>query len=211
MTQFYGVQGGRDPQPGGVLGASRIRIGDREALSVAWLCSAPQGMRFIGFHQTPEGLRLDWESLVGYGDRTWAQLRASRATEKIVVRALARLDDYYNFEFADERRYLSLRLHSPDREDYVNGYLLRDSDDARRVAMVFGSFAGELPGFSQDASDARLLPVTLEVAFPPRAESDRCLRVERLVAPWWLALPEARDQAAVADTEAKASAVSARP
>ncbi len=203
MTSYYGAQGGRDPKLAGLIGASSVIIDGREALALASMCAEPRTIRFVSFHRTAEGLRIDWESLVGYGEKTWAQFRAGKSAEKVLMRALAQVDDYYNFEFADDKRYLSLRLHSPDREDYVHGFVLRAGEDGRRIIRLLGSAASSMADMSSGDTDSRMIPVTVELAFPPKSESDRCVKVERFVAPWWLALSDAPQAAAVSDLTAQ--------
>ena len=194
MEEFYGSQGLIDPALAGMISASNLKIGNRSVLAVSYTCGDRlNGIVHANFWRDPEGLRLDWESFVGFSGKGMGSFRVSRLTKPTVFRVLAVPDDYYNFEFADSKKYLSLRLYSPSGEDYLHGYCPRDSADGRKLVEILGeSFDPTIAtlGGNGMISPQRGLhfPITVELAFPENAQSDRCVKIEKFISPWWLAL-----------------------
>ncbi len=193
MEEYYGSQGAVDPTLNGGISASNIKIGKRDVLALSYSSSERLNMMVhANFWRNPEGLRLDWESFVGFSGKPMAAFRAGHCAEPTVFRVLAVLDDYFNFEFADAARYLSLRLYSPNGQDYVHGFCTRDSPDGRKLLELLDGTpgsrlaAGAANGLRSQAGSH--FPITVRLAFPENAQSDRCVKIEKFVSPWWLAL-----------------------
>ncbi len=103
---------------------------------------ATRGMNFV---PTSDGLRVDWESWVGWSERTWAAFPAEHPAEDCLFRVVVKEVDYYNFGFTDDSKWRSLRLESLDGESFLYGYVERGSDleeklrvdpDARKSLMM---------------------------------------------------------------------------
>ncbi|MCB1211596.1 MAG: hypothetical protein KDK97_19890 [Verrucomicrobiales bacterium] len=114
MEDFYETQGGKDPVRGSLTGRGHFRINGKEVLVFNYSGNRPTGLEFAMRKQSDGRYLLDWESYVGYSEIAWPQLIEKRPTAPTVIRAFVKIDDYYNFEFADSRRYLSIRLNSPE-------------------------------------------------------------------------------------------------
>ncbi|MBX7207541.1 MAG: hypothetical protein K1X78_04495 [Verrucomicrobiaceae bacterium] len=193
MHEFYGSQGKADPVLTGLISASNVRVGDQKVLSLAFGCSDRLDMLVrANFHRCPEGLRLDWESFVGFSGKEMKEFRATRSTQPTVFRVLAVSDDYYNFEFAEAEKLLSVRLYNPAGDDYVHGYCARDSAEGRKLVQVLGDSSRSVPGTASgngmSLESGGHFPITVEIAFPEKAQSDRCVRIDKFVSAWWLAL-----------------------
>jgi hypothetical protein len=193
MEEFYGSQGLADPVLEGKISATDIKVGTRNVLTLSFV-SGDRLDRVVhaSFWRTTAGLLLDWESFVGFSGKGMGAFRASRYTQPTVFRVLALPDDYYNFEFTDSKKYLCLRLYSPGGEDYLHGYCVRDSTDGKKLVEILGDHSDSqtaIPsrnGLRPQASGH--LPITVNLAFPENAQSDRCVKIEKFVSPWWLAL-----------------------
>lgn len=98
----------------GRMAAVDVLVGDHQQRQVA----------MIG---TPDGLKVDWESFVGWSEMSWGEFLESKPAEPQVFRVIVRLADYYNFDFADDLQWQSYRLESPDGEHQVFGYAERGS------------------------------------------------------------------------------------
>ncbi len=208
MQEFYGSQGGRDPEPGLLLNALNLTLRGRKVLSLMFANAKVSEVPVQAvFHRTSEGLKLDWESFVGYSPKTWAEFRSARGSEPLVFRAWAMADDYFNFEFSDNARFVSVRLHSPDGEEYLHGYCARDSEDGRKLIELIGEGPNDhtrrLGSIMLGSGDNARVPVTVSIAFPPQARSDRCVRIEKFISPMWLG--SAGEDAAVAAAAAEDS------
>lgn len=193
MEEFYGSQGLADPAVSGLISASNMKIGNRNVLALTY-SSGDRLNRVVhvNFWRAADGLRLDWESFVGFSGKGMGSFRASQCAVPTVFRVLAMPDDYYNFEFSDSKKYLCLRLYSPNGGDYLHGYCARDSADGKKVVQILGD---SLNANSAMASGNGLrsqvnghFPITVQIAFPEKAQSDRCVMIEKFVSPWWLAL-----------------------
>lgn len=190
MERFYGSQGLKDPDLGEFMSASDLRVGKRKVISLTFRCSGRLNMTaHINFHRAPSGLLLDWESMVGFSNRSFGEFRSEKSARPTIFRVLAAADDYYNFEFADVKKYLSLKLYSPDGDDYLNSFCERESPTGKKLVEIIGNASNER-AISSSLSGSRggSFPVTLELAFPEHAQSDRCVRIERFIDAWWLAL-----------------------
>lgn len=207
MHEYYGSQNGSDPKLTGLIASSNLKIGDRRVLSLVYACEDRLDLAaYVSFHRTPDGLRLDWESLVGFSGTTLSAFRASRSPKPTEFRLLALLDDYYNYEFADAGQFLSVRLYRPDGQDYLHGYCRKNSEDGHRLLAALGLLGGEPSAvFLQNrptSAKQAYAPITVLLAFPPEAKSDRCVQIEKFIAGWWLAPVEAAQTVATQPTDA---------
>lgn len=205
MEEYYGSQGQSDPEIAGLVSASNLRIGNRSVLALSY-SSGDRLNRLVhaNFWRSSEGLRLDWESFVGFSGKGMGSFRANHTTEPTVFRVLAVPDDYYNFEFTDSKKYLSLRLYSPGGDDYLHGYCARDSADGKKVLEILGdSAASNSSTASRNGLRSQMnghFPITVQIAFPENAQSDRCVRIDKFVSPWWLALDVEKQTTAALET-----------
>lgn len=127
--------------------------------------------RSLAVIETPQGLRIDWESWVGWSDIPWQQFLAEKSAESHVFRVILASVDYYNFGFSDDQKWQCYRLESPNLEHTIYGYAEKNS-----------------------ALDAKLRPtaggqsvlMTLALKFPPDAQSDSQVEIERLVCEGWV-------------------------
>ena len=119
--------------------------------------------------------RLDWESFVGVGEMSWAAFQAERPTHPVLLRGTVKTDTYYNYEFADENRYLSYRIYSSDGARSLNAFCVKDSPVARAL---------QLPANLDPQTF--LLPVTVKLAYPENPKSDHCVALVEVLAKGWL-------------------------
>jgi hypothetical protein len=127
--------------------------------------------RVLAFVETPQGLKIDWESWVGWSDIPWQKFLAEKPAGSHVFRVILAPVDYYNFGFSDDQKWQCYRLESPDMEHTIYGYAEKNS-----------------------ALDAKLRPtaggqsvlMTLALKFPQDAQSDSQVEIERLVCEGWV-------------------------
>lgn len=208
MEAYYGAQSSRDPQFGSFVSAAEIRVSARKVVSLCYRSTGRMGgVLHADFHRAPGGvLLLDWESLVGFSDRSMRDFRTARDKTETPFRVQAVRDDYYNFEFADEKKFLSLRLYTPDGDDFVHAFCERDSPIARKLQQVLGEV--HLNARSVLSSDVggpavNSFPITVAIAFPTHAQSDRCVRLDRFVSAWWLTSETEKAATAAVSTAAQ--------
>jgi hypothetical protein len=190
MRFFYEQRRGTEPSfdPGTAV-ATILAAGD-ERIAVLQMASRDRadGLVCAYLYRTAGGkLRLDWDSFVGFSDLAWPELRALRPTGPVLLRGYASLDDYHNYEFADVRRYLSLKVRSPDGEVAISAFCLRES----ALGHFFQSVLKGVPDWRSrqlPAAERPLenLPVVLSVRYPRQAQSDHCVELLEAVAGRWL-------------------------
>ena len=129
--------------------------------------------RQLAFVDTPEGLKIDWESWVAWSDLTWPSLLATLPRDAQVFRVIVKRVDYYNFGFADDKKWQSYRLESQHGEHMIFGYVERGS------AMM-----GEM----QLASEMEQAAMILKIRFPATAAAgSNQVLIDAVVADGWVA------------------------
>lgn len=181
MEDYYEQQHGVDPVMGALMDQGRFRIDGTEIVLLTYRGARTDGKLEIALRRASgDRLVIDWESFVGYGEKSFAELIRSRPAKPVLIRALVKLDDYYNFEFSDSKKHLSLKLSAPDGESFVNAYCEHDS--------VMGRWLAEDIGIRPE--DSLVKGYTLWVSYPENAQSDRCLNLTQIAAGRWLILPQ---------------------
>ena len=88
----------------------------------------------------------------------WSEFLTKRPTEAVEFRVRLSPIDYYNFGFADDAKWQSYRLDSPDGEHSIYGYTERGSVLDARL---------------RPPPDTKSMPVLLSLRFPEGAESSK--------------------------------------
>ncbi|WP_395736055.1 hypothetical protein [Prosthecobacter sp.] len=179
MKDFYETQGGKDPVPGSMSTKARYQINNTEILYFSYSSSRPTGSLEVAMLRGPQGnFLIDWESLAGYGEMSFHEFRNQRPTKAVLMRGYVRLFEYYNFEFSDSKRYLCIKLMSENGENSVYAYCERGSQLARSIdADLVSTGPSGFKGY------------TMLVSFPPNAQSNQCVNLEKVLAQRWLNLP----------------------
>lgn len=125
----------------------------------------------LAFLRTDEGLKVDWESFVGWSEMSWERFIAEKPDRPVLFRVGAKLVDYYNFGFSDEKEWQSYELRSPDGEHVLYGYAKRDSTVDGKLRPA-------------DPRSASL--VTLRMKFLPGEISRNQVVVDEIVTDGWV-------------------------
>lgn len=125
----------------------------------------------IAFLDTPQGLKVDWESWAGWSEMWWNDFRSKKPTEGHVFRVILSPVVYYNFAFVDESKWKSYRLESPDGEHSIFGYVGKDSMLEQQIRL--------------DA-DTKKLSVMLSLKFPAGSTADNQVEIDRFVSEGWV-------------------------
>lgn len=178
MKNFYETQKGTDPMPGGLINKARYQIDGIEILYFSYTSSRPNGTLEVAMLRGPDGkFLIDWESLTGYGELSFHDFREKRPVKPVTLRAYVRLFEYFNFEFSDSGKYLCVKLTSENGESSIYAYCERGTKLAR---WLENDLAGTGPsGFKG---------YTIQVSFPPDAQSNQCVLLNKVLNPRWLSL-----------------------
>jgi hypothetical protein len=174
MQQHYEKQKYTDPMPGALLNRGRYRLNGTEILHFTYSCSRPGDVLELAMRRNSNGdFVLDWTSYVGFCELSWAEFKQLRPTAPLLFRAFATASDYYNYEFTDEKKYLSISLLSPDGLTTIHGYCERDSPTGTAINRTLGK-------------NQTMTGVIVKLAFPEKAESNRCALITQFVSDRWL-------------------------
>ncbi len=179
MKDFYETQKAVDPVPTGLLSKARYSIDGTDILYFRYNGNRASGTLEVAMRRGSEGRYLiDWESLVGYGEMSFADLREQRPSKPVLLRVFARQFEYFNFEFSDATKYHCVKLSSENGEQAIYGYVERNTTlgDWIESSLATTGPSGAM-GF------------TVKVAFPPKAQSNQCVHLLQVVASRWIVLP----------------------
>lgn len=191
MKEYYEDRKRLDPEVKEQIADFVLEYGGSRFLDVAYKSPwSPSGALRVAFKRNDKGLvLLDWESLVGYGSIDWAEFKAQRPANPVMLRAYATLDDYYNYEFADGNKFLSVRLRSADGQHLVNGFCERGKSVAASVQAHLTPAAGA-SARDLGAGGRFWAPMIVRLRFPANAASDHCVELLGMVHDQWLAPEE---------------------
>lgn len=127
--------------------------------------------RSLVFEESPDGLKIDWESWVGWSEITWAEFLATKPKVAKVFRVTLSPVVYYNFGFSDEDMWVSYRLESPEHEHSIYGYVQKGSPLEQRI---------------QPSPDVKSTALTLSLKFPEVTTSNDQVVIEALVTEGWV-------------------------
>ena len=179
MKDYYENQGAKDPVPGDLISKARYDIDGTEILYFSYSCSRPTGSLEIAMLRGPQGkFLIDWESLTGYGEVSFQEFRSKRPSKPVLMRAYVRLFEYYNFEYSDSKKYLCIKLMSENGDNSVYAYCERGTKLSRWIETDLASTGPT--GFKG---------YTMLISFPPNAQSNQCVNLDKLVAQRWLQVP----------------------
>lgn len=122
-----------------------------------------------------DGLKIDWESCVGWPEVPWDKLLETKPRKPTLVRAMVKWVDDYNFGFSDENAWRSYRLLSPDGETMLYGYVERNSLLDQRLR----------PGEA-----AATVAVTLKIRFRENEQAANQAVIEEIVSDGWVVVPD---------------------
>lgn len=179
MKDYYDNQGAKDPVPGDLISKARYEIDGTEILYFSYSCSRPTGSLEIAMLRGPQGkFVVDWESLTGYGEMSFQEFRAKRPSKPVLMRTYVRLFEYYNFEYSDSKKYLCIKLMSENGDNSVYAYCERGTKLSRWIETDLASTGPT--GFKG---------YTMLISFPPNAQSNQCVNLDKVAAQRWLQLP----------------------
>ena len=104
---------------------------------------------------------IRWEWAVGWMEREWKEIVAARSEQPSTVKVFAWIDDYYNYDYRDESKWLCLRLGGRDMETFCYAYVAKSSP-------------GIEPLMTLDAA----APVRLTIRFAPGSQPNQAEVVE---------------------------------
>ena len=127
--------------------------------------------KVLFFHETPEGFKIDWEAWAGWSELPWAEFMASKTKQSKAFRVNLGVVEYYNVAFADDKKWTSYRLESPDGKHVVYGYAESDS--------VLNSKLRPPP-------ESKVVGMILALRFPENAASNNQVLIDHIITEGWV-------------------------
>lgn len=169
MRGFY--PGGKIKAPGLAKFNSGGGLSIRGKLVSLAVRTRDQEEKSLAFIDTPQGMKIDWESWAGWSEISWEKFLSSKPVTGHVFRVTLTPVDYYNFGFADDVKWQSYRLESPDREHAVFGYVEKGSVLNQRI---------------RPDAETKSVALMLSLKFPEGTASNNQVLIERFVAEGWV-------------------------
>jgi hypothetical protein len=113
---------------------SLVRTDSAVEVSVRLLQSSE--VRQLSLVETPTGLKIDWESWVGWCEMGWPEFLSTLPTVPQEFRVVAKKVDYYNFGFSDDSKWRSYQLDSRNGDQTLYGYVARGSDMDGKIQIL---------------------------------------------------------------------------
>lgn len=190
MKDYYETRGLKEPAAGDQVADVELQLAGERYLDVVYANGAqPSGTIRASFVRDERGMvRLDWESFVGYSAMGMREFRDKKPDVPAIMRVYASVDDYYNYEFSDPKKFLSVRLRNPDGSEAVNGFCEQGGRVASAITARLATSSGEsAPKGEAGAAKRVWAPVVVKVRFPSNPQSDHCVELMELMHGQWLA------------------------
>lgn len=150
--------------------------------------SLPNGLEkvFLAEVDNEQKVSIDWESDVCFQPVEIKDFIESRDTTPTDLRVFAKPDNFYVYEFADSEKYQCLKLTFRDSDEYLFGYIERDSKDAARLFNQFKA--------ARSNGSNRPEPLLITVRYMEDGKSERGVLIEKYIAPRWAFIDEFTDE-----------------
>lgn|GEM_PF-2393102 len=126
--------------------------------------------------------KIDWESMVAYGDLSWDEFFTQRPTEPTLFRCYVVPDNYYNFDYSDQEKWMSFKLINHRTLDSFNAYTERGSEVHQQLMQAFAK-RSSAAGAPAPAS------VMIRVSVAPGTKGNRMAQIDEFLQDTWL-VPE---------------------
>ncbi len=177
MAKYYAREG--EPKP---IGIKQGLTMDTTVVHKQFLNSeielADFGRRSIILEKTPQGFKLDWESLVGYCDMSWAALQQERPKTPQIFRVILNQDAHWNKDFTDSTQWRCYRLTDRKGDDYLFGYAKLDSAVNDKILQA-----------SLGDKD-KTLACVLQLAYPENSTNPKQVEIVNFIETGWAYRPD---------------------
>jgi len=132
---------------------------------------------------SPEGLKIDWESFVCYQPMEVEQFAMERIVAPVELRAYVQKDQFYAYDFADESKFSCYKLTFRGTDADLFGYVERGTKLEEEFRKLFPA----------NAPSSLKHPLILSVSFLPGSRAPRSVKINDLLSKLWTYPPKARE------------------
>ena len=115
---------------------------------------------------------VDWESWVGFCELKPEEMHQKKPVTPTLMRVLIFPDEYYNYEFNDDKKWRSYRLELRNSEFAFQGYVDRGSGVGKTLA-----------GLENKGAPA---PYLVKVAYPRKARAKDQVEIVEVISAGWI-------------------------
>jgi len=121
----------------------------------------------------PSGPLVDWETNHVYQPMDIEEFINARSAKPVDFRLRASITRHYSHQFQDDSRWISFRLSVEGWEDYLIGYIERDTQLAQEFRKQFRDRRGQS------------LALLLKIRFPEEKGAPKAVLIDEIVSPMW--------------------------
>lgn len=151
--------------------------------------------RSMAVEETPKGFKVDWESFVAYSEMPWDKLRETKPKSPVLIRAIVRRSNYFNFDFPSEDSHRCFQIYDEARDNVIYGYIQRSTEVDKKIDEIM-----------LGAIDVHAI---LRVAYPQKSTANNQVNITEVVAKGWILGKDAPSSLSGSSTPAPASAETA--
>lgn len=138
------------------------------------LSSGVAGMLVVEV-KSPTDARVDWETYVCAQPMEWDRFVKERpAGYRGDFRVYVEMENFYNYEFKDYKKYQAYKLTTLGSDEVIYGYASRDGQAFRAIEESFRQYA------------VKKVPLLLRLHLQEGLQSKSGVLIEEVVAPRWL-------------------------
>lgn len=120
--------------------------------------------------------RVDWESWVGYCEKKAGELIVLKPTKPVLVRVITTHENYYNYSFSDDEKWISLKLAFRDEDRTLWGYAERDSNIGTALRVY--------------RQEVQSRPLILRIKYPENSRANDQVIIHELISDGWVTFPK---------------------
>ena len=120
---------------------------------------------------TDEGGKVDFECYARHGALAWSDLLNGKASESSEVRVFVEPSSAYMYEFSDDKKWRSILATTPDSENPLYFYVLRDSEVDKKL---------------KEQMDVEPMRATLAIRSVQNSHEKKQFEVTEVLSPSWV-------------------------
>jgi len=185
---MLGYYKGQEVEPVGYRSFDQLQVlvyqGDQEYLTGIVTMRDFSSNRIALFAQEIDGVEkyvVDWESWVGYSEKTPELARAEKPTEPFMVRAILSSGSYFNYGFSDDSKWHAYNMEFQNSDDTFLAYTMIGSDVDSSLRSIWAN--NEMTGV-----------FTIKVRYPKDARAGNQVEIVEVIDSSWFSITQSQEQ-----------------
>jgi len=166
-----------------------LHVDGAKIIVVTMLLQPEEEYKIYAVEATPvEGLKVDWETAVGWQAMTVEEFVKGKPTTPQPFRVQADPGDYYNGHYSDESTWFAVNLTYPGDEDFqLFGYVERNTPTGQQVMRLLGFQETKTPDGTTawKAVQAQSTPLILSLAYLREGSDAKQVTIHEVLHEQW--------------------------